>query len=331
MNRLIDHPIHTLKLVLKYVLSLRWIRHIWMYTIRILERMEDDHIFLSAGGIAFSTILCLIPTVLLIFYVLGIYLSSEQAVQTINQYIDTLRLFPIEREHLRIEIFNTISEFIENKSIAGVIGGIGLVWTASALFSSIRSVFNKIFHVANTKNVVLSKIKDFVMLSLIGLFFIITTIFTYALSAVQNLGHEFLGGIFEETIFVGTLSYITSVVVTFITFCLLFFFVPDKRLPFKSIFISSLLSTVMWELAKQTFGYYISNFWSIGRVYGPYSFLIASSVWIYYSSLTIIIAAEFGEMFIERKYMRELFKPRKMREISKILERVEFTSKVDSR
>lgn len=290
-----------------------------MYTIRFVERIDDDHVLLSAGGLAFNAILCLIPIVLLSFYVLGIYLDSTSAAQTINHYIDTLRIIPFQREQIRTEIFNTVNEFVGTKSIAGIIGGIGLLWSASALFSSVRTVFNRIFHIVVLKNVIVSKLKDFIMLSLIGVVFIIATIFTYTISVAQNIGHEYLGSFADSYLVQGALSLVTSISITLVTCSMLFIFIPDKRLPVKAILLSSGIATVLWEIAKQAFSYYISHFWNIGRVYGPYSFLIATAVWIYYSSLTLIIAAEFGEMFIERKYMRNLFTTNKMKSISHVL------------
>ncbi len=303
----------------RYILSLRWIRQIWMYSVRLVERMDDDHIFLSAGGIAFSTILCLIPVVLLVFYVLSIYLTTEAATRTINEYIDALQLFPIEREQLRTEVFSTLTEFVGVRSLAGIVGGLGLLWSASALFSSIRSVFNKIFRIRVTKNILMSKVKDFVMLSIVGVTFVVAAVFTYGLSAIRYAGEEYFGIGFEGSFLAGSLAYAGSLLVSFVAIYLLFRFVPDRRLPVKAIFLSVLIATLLWEFAKHAFGWYIGHFWSIGRIYGPYSFLVVIAIWIYYSSLTLIVAAEFGEMLIERSYMKRLFRPASLTRVAELI------------
>ena len=288
------------------LLAIQNVRQFWMYVLRIIERMDEDHIFLSASGIAFSVLLCFIPIALLVFYVLGLYLDSDTAAKTINYYIDQVRIFPFQREQIRVEIFKTVNEVIGTKSIAGIIGGIGLLWSASALFSSVRTVLNRVFRIATRKNVFASKLKDFIMLSLIGVIFIIATIFSYLLSLTDSLSHQYLGiGLDAQGMMY--LASILSMVVTFLTFCMLFIFIPDHRLPFTAVIISSLIGTGMWELAKMMYSQYINNFWSIGRVYGPYSIIVVTALWIYYSSVTLIIAAEFGEMYIERNYMRSFF------------------------
>lgn len=38
--------------LLEEFIRLRWVRAIWMYLVRIVERMESNHIFLSAAGLS---------------------------------------------------------------------------------------------------------------------------------------------------------------------------------------------------------------------------------------------------------------------------------------
>ena len=53
-------------------------------------RFDTDHIFLSAGGLAFSLFICMIPLVLIIFSVLGNILDSSNMQAQINNMIDSV-------------------------------------------------------------------------------------------------------------------------------------------------------------------------------------------------------------------------------------------------
>ena len=64
-----------------------------------------------------------------------------------DTYLNSLDLFPYQREQLRDLLMNVISEFVSGSHIAGAVGGIGLIWTASTLFAAFRTALDKIYGV----------------------------------------------------------------------------------------------------------------------------------------------------------------------------------------
>ncbi len=296
-----------LKAFVKDFISLRRVRSAWLYVVRLVEHMDDHHIFLLAAGIAFNAIICIVPILLLAMYILATYLDPDSAMATVNSYIDSLRLLPFQREEIQRQVLLTLEDFIRGRSLAGILGVAGLVWTSSALFSSIRTVFNKVFHAQPMSNILVSKLKDFALLAIIGVLFIVVTILSYAISFASELGPSWIDGAFWRWMVESMLPRAMATSSLFIMFCMLFYFVPDKKIPLRVTLLCSTVSLVMWEAAREVFGFYIVHFWKIGRVYGPYLLVAATFFWFYYSSLTIIVAAEIGEMSLERKRLRDFF------------------------
>jgi membrane protein len=288
-------------------ITLRWVRDAWMYTIRILERMEDNHIFLSAAGISFNALLCFIPLILLVFYVLGFYLDTDAAIATVDTWLQKLELFPYQREQIRNMIIELIQDFVSGSQLAGVLGGVGLIWTSSALFAALRTVLNRIFSIQDTKNIFVSKLKDFAMLSIVGVALILVTVFLYAISLIKGLGHDVFGLQLESWIFNDVINVLSPFVLSFLLFCIVFYLVPDRRLPLRLIVTSSGIAALLWGIAKFVFAYYLENLWKFGSIYGPYAIIVATAIWVYYSSMTILLAAEVGEMSAERREMKRLF------------------------
>ena len=66
------------------------------------------------------------------------------------------------------------------------------------------------------------------------------------------------------------------------------------------MFVSALWATLLWELAKQLFGLYVSYSANLSRVYGAYVFIVAVILWLYYSSVVVIVGAEIGQLYIDR-------------------------------
>lgn len=293
--------------LLREFLSLHWVRDTFMYFIRIVERMEQNHIFLSAAGLSFNVLLCFIPLVLLVFYALGFYLGTEDAIATVDRSIQDLGLFPYEREQLRGMVIDLIREFVGGSQLAGLIGALGLIWTSSALFGALRTVLGRIFHVEDTRSIFASKLRDFAMLSVVGIAVILVTVFMYGVSMIKGLGQRVFGLELESIIFNDVLNALIPFVLSFLLFLIVFTIVPDKRQRFRVVLIASSIAALLWGLAKFAFSYYLQHLWKIGMIYGPYAVLVATALWVYYSSLTLLFAAEVGQMYDERRRLRKLF------------------------
>ncbi len=288
-------------------LSLNWVRDSFMYFIRIVERMDENHIFLSAAGLSFNALLCFIPLVLLVFFALGFYLGTEDAIVAVDRYILELGLFPYEREQLRSIVVNLIREFVKGSNIAGIVGALGLTYTSSALFASLRTVLGKIFHMPDTKNIFASKLRDFALLSIVGIAGIIVTVFMYGVSVLKSLGQRVFSVELEAWLFNDVFTAIAPFLLSFLLFILVFTIVPEKRLHYRVILLASSIAALLWGFAKIIFAYYLQNLWEIGAVYGPYAIVVATALWVFYSSLALLFAAEVGQMRAERMNLRSLF------------------------
>lgn len=272
-------------------------------------RLDDHNVFLLGGGLAFSLFVCIVPFVLIIFAVLGLVLDSTYMQYQVNLLIDTVIPYYQYSEFVKKVIFTRISEVIEYKNIAGLIGVFGLLFAASGLFSSMRTILNIVFGVAKDVNVILGKLRDFALVIMVIIIFFVTTMLAPLLDLLRNSASRFKSLEFlSSPIFEHFLFSLISFTIIYFVFTILYVTVPLKKLKKRSIAISSLWAALLWEAAKQVFGYYIYNFSSLGQIYGAYALVVVVAFWIYYSSIVFIIGAEIGKLFEERLLIRELKK-----------------------
>jgi membrane protein len=266
---------------------------------------DDHHVFLLAGGLAFSLFVCIIPFVLIIFAVLGSILNSATVQTQINTMIDTIIPYAKYADFVKRILFKRIDEFIQYKTIAGIVGGFGLLFAASGLFSSMRTILNRVFGVEVDVNVILGKLRDFALVLMVLLIFFATTISVPFINFIFQYANEieFLNflrtGVFERI-----LLSLVSITLIFIVFVVLYFSVPLKKIGRRATLVSALWAAVLWETAKQLFGFYLHNYAAFGRIYGAYALIVVVAFWIYYSSVVFIIGAEIGRLFYERQYLR---------------------------
>jgi membrane protein len=296
-----------LRLILHYSVFLKSVRRFSRhYFIGLYNRIDDHHIFLLGGGLAFSLFVCIIPFVLIIFALLGTILDSNYMQSQINYFIDTIIPYYTYSEFVKKIIFSRINEVIEYRTLAGIIGVFGLLFAASGLFSSMRTILNKVFGVDTDVNFIMAKLRDFAMVLMVILIFFFSTILMPLLDVLRQAATHldfldfFSSGIFEHFLF-SALSFL----LIFIVFSVLYMTVPLRKLSRKTTLISALWAALLWEGAKQLFGYYIYNFSAFGRIYGAYALMVVVAFWIYYSSVVFIIGAEIGRLYHERKIIRD--------------------------
>lgn len=277
---------------------------IYYYT-GLVKRIEEHHVFLFGAGLAFSISLCIIPFVLIIFAVLGNILDSTYVQFQINTLIETIIPYSHYSEFVKKIIFNRIEEVIAYKNIAGIVGGFGLLFAASSLFSSMRTILNKVYGVDTDVNIFIAKLRDFALVFMVIIIFFISTVTMPTVDLLRQKAGEWTAiaflssGIFSHIVF-----SLLSLLLIFIVFTVLYYTVPIRKLGRHATFMSALWAAILWEAAKQLFGYYIYNFGAYNRIYGAYALVVVVAFWIYYSSVVFIIGAEIGYLYFERNYLR---------------------------
>ncbi len=271
------------------------------YARGLWNRGGDDHIFLLSGGLSFSLIVCVIPFVLIIFSGLGILLGRPSIANEINSYIDKIIPYPELASSIRDIVFKRVEEFRLYKSLAGLVGMVGLFFASSGLFSSMRTILNAIFRIKPSESVLVSKLRDFGMVLSVLVYFLVSTAIIPSLEVIGNVAGEL--PFLPESVSSLLRSFAVDAATTFailLGFSVIYYFVPSTKMSKKVAAVSAAATTVLWEIAKQVFGVYIGNAVTLERVYGAYIVIIGVVFWFYYSSLVFIIGAEIGQLYRER-------------------------------
>ena len=267
----------------------------------LYKRADEHHIFLFGSGLAFSLFLCIIPFVLIIFSLLGSLLQAESVKQQISTFINTVVPYKEYADYARQIIFSRMAEFFEYKTFAGLIGGIGLLFAASGLFSSMRTVLNNVFGVEKDKSDVVGKLRDLGMVLFIVVFVLMATVILPAIDILKNvIRKSAIINFFQISEFQQVFITGVSFLIIFVTFYVFYRFIPYAKLDRKIPAISAFWAAVFWEIAKRLFGYYLYNLASLDKIYGTYTLVVVLAFWIYYSSVLFIIGAEIGQLYRER-------------------------------
>lgn len=263
------------------------------------QKFAEDDSFFMASGIAFDTFTCLVPTVLLIIAVSGFVLgSSEASSQRFLSYLDNL--LPFETQ----DIQSTLRGLITASGTVSIIGLLGLFWTVGNLIGSLRVVMARIFNIPETRNLIHSKLFDLGMVVVLGLMFLLSIGITSVVSLIQGFGVNVLGMNTQNAGgIIKVISFFLSGAFTFFMFFIAYKFIPAERVPDKVAGLAAIWATLLWEGAKQSFNFYITNLTGVQAMYGSLGIIIVLLLWIYFSGLIFIIAGEIGQVYAERHHL----------------------------
>jgi len=271
------------------------------YIVSIYEKMDKHHAFIFASGMTYNILLCIIPMVLIIFSVLGSILQSQELLIQISLMIDDIIPIYDYSDKIKEILFERIGEFIKYKTLVGTIGIVGLFFTASGLFSTLRTILNNIYGIEKGKNILIAKIRDIGMVFLTLIFFLVVILINPLFQIVKTLiGRiEFLNGLdfsLLDRFFIQFLPYILS----FLLMLLIYSLVPYRKMKKRVYFVSALWATVLFQIAQTAFTYYVTHIANYSKIYGNVAFVIVTALWLYIISVIFILSAIIGQTYREK-------------------------------
>jgi membrane protein len=251
--------------------------------------------FLSAG-LAFYVVLYCFPLLLLFVTIVGYVLQgSERAMTGVENLVE--RLFPATDQ----AVIATFESFATHRGLLSVVTVGAFFLFGTVLFGAVRHVLNVVFGVEQRRTFLRGFGADIVaMLGTGGLL-----AFTVGLGSALALAVEIVSRIGAARPWLVPGWAILARIVTFFfaatLFYLLFRIAPAKTLGARSLLDASLAGSILFEISKWLFAWYVSEARDFARFYGALGGLVFFFVWIYYSSLVFVVAASLGSVLEDRR------------------------------
>lgn len=276
------------------------------YFTGLLKRIDEHNIFLSGAGIAYSLLLSLIPLILFIFSLLGNIFEPDTLNKIINDIIETLIPYPTYSDYVKNIIRTRLPQVIVYKNIAGYVGIIGLLLTSTWIFSSMRTLLNQIYQTNIKKNALIGLIRDVGMVFLLIIFISLSTLIFPVLNLFFEIARNSPLSVLSKFSEVwDSIVRFSTLLIMLILFFILYYLIPYEKIPKRVAAVSAISTTILWELARMFFGYYIQNFLGTNPFYGAFILIIVILFWVFYSSCIFIVGAEIGQLFREKLILRK--------------------------
>lgn len=197
-----------------------------------------------------------------------------------------------------------ISETQEHKkNLISTIIGIGtLLFGASGVFYHLQLSLNKIWKVdsytkQNFWSMLVNRARSFTFILVIGFLLLISFIITAGLSALTNFLSRNFPNIILYVAYI--LDIILSLSMVTILFALMFKYLPNAKIKWKSVWIGAIITAVLFVLGKFLLGLYFGRA-DFDSTYGAAGTFVLILLWVSYSCLILFFGAEFTWVYAKK-------------------------------
>ena len=174
------------------------------------------------------------------------------------------------------------------------------LWTAGKGITAIIQGLNSVYDVKETRN--------YFMLRIYGAFYTILMIISIVVILVLIVfGNKIQKYLIQVIPFVGNITgailrmrYVISIVLLMFVFAVIYEFLPNKKMKFKSQIPGAVFSAISWSLFSFGFSLYIDYFGNLTNMYGSLTTLIVVMLWLYMCMYIMLSGAEINSMIAEQ-------------------------------
>jgi len=251
------------------------------FLLLFLRHCKKDKITVSAGHLAYVSLLSLVPFIMVFFTILSAFPAFSEARGDLEQLIFS-SFVPTAGDQVQ----TYMTEFVGNASGMGAIGILSLVIVALMLISNIDKTLNSIWQSKSERPLIFTFAIYWMVLTLGPLLMGSSVIMSSYLVGLANYAEEYTAGL--TTTLLKTLPFITSVFAFFIVYML----VPNKKISPKHAVCGALVAAILFEASKNLFAIYVTSFPSYQLIYGALAVIPILFVWVYLSWVVVLVGAE---------------------------------------
>ena len=274
--------------------------------VETIKRFGRDRCGNFAITISYFAVLCSVPLVALFAFITTRILGDPEAA------FRSLNIFSEEFfAQLDPYFFNRVQELSRDVTNLGWFGLVGSLVAGSFLFSNLIYSLNFIFKANYQKSFFYNRLMEYLVMFSIGIIMLITLFITAIWTGIHRVIREspiVANNINPKIVSLADnffIQYLIPLTLTFLVFFSLYKLIPEVRVHTRAAVIAAVIGTLLWEISKRIFVFYVAHFSAIGIVLskllkGTLTSIIFFLLWITFSLFILLWAAELAAVLNER-------------------------------
>jgi membrane protein len=249
----------------------------------VLRRWADDRCPQIAGSLTYTTLLAIFPMFGVVVALLSQSPIFEDVMSSIKIWL-LLNFLPEIAGKIITVYMGDVAQHAARLTYFGL--GVVLVLAMWTMLQMDRS-FNTIWRVKGRRSRLPLRLLSYVAVLALGplLLLVSVTLTTFMLALSDDVPGwaSYAHGIFP---------HVVSVVTSTVAFFFLYRIVPTPSVPWRHALLGAIVASILFEGAKQVFGYTVRNSPTYGIAYGAFAAFPVFLVWLYISWMVALFGAE---------------------------------------
>ena len=268
--------------------------HVINFIIYAVRRFFADRMTNSAAALTYSTLLALVPLLVIAFAIL----SSFPAFDAVKGRMQELFFNAVVPE-AGTAVSDYLSNFTQNASNLTTVGVVALAVAALLLLSTVEDTLNQVWRVDRPRPIFVRFLIFWAILTLGPL--LIGASFTLTSDLMKYATHTQLAmlGVQAEVPIPGSsiFSTLLRIAINIVGFTALFVLVPARRVRIRHALIGGIFAAVAFQILSWGFNTFYTSGSSYETIYGAVAAVPVFLIWIYTSWMVIILGAVFAAAF----------------------------------
>ncbi|MGV8815614.1 MAG: YihY/virulence factor BrkB family protein [Gelidibacter sp.] len=272
------------------------LKHLPSLFVKTFHAWNDDDPWRLSAVVAYYAVLSLPGLIVILINVVGSIWGQEIVQGHLTHEIASV-LGADSAEIIKSMISETLDT--EKNIISTLIGIASMIFGATGAFYQLQVSLNKIWKVEDSgkfsfKKLLTDRARSFAFILVIGFLLLISFIVSAALGVFNSYIKELFPNIVLYVAYLLDLVLSLGVVTTL--FALMFKYMPDTKIKWKTVWIGAIITAILFTLGKYLLVFYFGAS-NPGSTYGAAGSIVLVLLWVSYSCLIFYFGAEFTRIF----------------------------------
>jgi YihY family inner membrane protein len=269
--------------------SVRVRDHLLVFTGRVFTSFRANQGFLLAGGIAYYTLLSIVPLLILMLTALSQFVDQAQLVMTLTVYLGMV--VPGQTD----AIMDELAAFLRHRGVISWVLLATLVFFSSLAFTVLENAMSVIFHhrvAIRRRHFLISALIPYCYIMFLGVGLLLVTIVAGALQAIGTETVSIFGRTWSLHGVSGLLLYLLGVGGEVLVLTSIYLVMPVGRLSLRTALIGGATATLLWEIMRHLLVWYFSTLSQVRIVYGSLTTAIVVLLSLEIAAMVLLLGAQ---------------------------------------
>jgi membrane protein len=269
--------------------SRKVLRHPGKFMWRVLKGFKRNQGLLLSGGVAYNTLLSIIPMLALILIGLSQFIEQKKLLEIIIRELELI--VPGHAEKIAAEVVS----FLQYRHFVGIIGIGVMLFFSSMAFSMLENAMSVIFYhriKTHRRHFLISAIIPYIYMILMGVGIVLITIIAGVLDSIEGETLTIFGKSFGLAWASGIGLYLVGLAGLILMLTSLYLVMPLGQITIRHALLGGTTAAILWEITRHVLVWYFEKLSLVSVIYGSFATAVVVLLSIEIASIIFLFGAQ---------------------------------------